>query len=139
MDIDRKEELLREKLEKIDALEKEIKEREKAVKARENARKQVLLRLSPSLWNDIAAWAEEDFRSINGQIEYLLTEAVSKRKKSKYNAERNQLVSINMNLRFQKATDMDVVDYIKAQPNKVEYIRQLVRADMQAKQNPTKE
>ncbi len=83
MDIDRKEELLREKLEKIDALEKEIKEREKAVKARENARKQVLLRLSPSLWNDIAAWAEEDFRSINGQIEYLLTEAVSKRKKSK--------------------------------------------------------
>lgn len=83
MDIDRKEELLREKLEKIDALEKEIKEREKAVKARESARKQVLLRLSPSLWNDIAAWAEEDFRSINGQIEYLLTEAVSKRKKSK--------------------------------------------------------
>lgn len=63
----------------------------------------------------------------------------AKRKKSKYNAERNQLVSINMNLRFQKATDMDVVDYIKAQPNKVEYIRQLVRADMQAKQNPTKE
>ena len=59
----------------------------------------------------------------------------AKRKKSKYNAERNQLVSINMNLRFQKATDMDVVDYIKAQPNKVEYIRQLVRADMQAKQN----
>ena len=81
MDIDRKEELLREKLEKIDALEKEIKEREKAVKARENARKQVLLRLSPSLWNDIAAWAEEDFRSINGQIEYLLTEAVNRRKK----------------------------------------------------------
>lgn len=63
----------------------------------------------------------------------------AKKRKSKYNAERNQLVSINMNLRFQKATDMDVVDYIKAQPNKVEYIRQLVRADMQAKQNPTKE
>ena len=83
MDIDRKEELLREKLEKIDALEKEIKEREKAVKARENARKQVLLRLSPSLWNDIAAWAEEDFRSVNGQIEYLLTECVKKRKGKK--------------------------------------------------------
>ena len=61
----------------------------------------------------------------------------AKKRKSKYNAERNQLVSINMNLRFQKATDMDVVDYIKAQPNKVEYIRQLVRADMQAKQNPS--
>ena len=59
----------------------------------------------------------------------------AKRKKSKYNAERNQLVSLKMTLSFQKATDMDVVDYIKAQPNKVEYIRQLVRADMQAKQN----
>ena len=44
-----------------------------------------------------------------------------------------------MAFQFQRATDMDVVDYIKAQPNKVEYIRQLVRADMQAKQNPTKE
>lgn len=60
----------------------------------------------------------------------------AKKKKSKYNAERNQLVSVRMEFRFQKATDMDVVDYIKAQPNKVEYIRQLVRADMQAKQNP---
>ncbi|HSV55547.1 MAG TPA: hypothetical protein VLH39_00375 [Magnetospirillaceae bacterium] len=44
-------------------------------------RKQILLRLSPSLWRDLAAWAEDDFRSINGQIEYLLTEAVRQRKK----------------------------------------------------------
>ena len=36
--------------------------------------------VSPTLWDEIAAWAEEDFRSINGQIEYLLTEAVRKRK-----------------------------------------------------------
>ena len=63
----------------------------------------------------------------------------AKRKKSKYNVERNKKVSISVSLHFQRATDMDVVDYIKAQPNKVEYIRQLVRADMQAKQNPTKE
>ena len=62
-------------------MEREIKEREKALKNKENARKQIVLRLSPSLWNDIAAWAEEDFRSINGQIEYLLTEAVNRRKK----------------------------------------------------------
>ena len=41
----------------------------------------MVLRLSPTLWNEIAAWAEEDFRSINGQIEYLLTECVKKRKK----------------------------------------------------------
>jgi len=47
----------------------------------EGERKQVLLRLSPSLWREIASWAEEDFRSINGQIEFLLSEAVKKRKK----------------------------------------------------------
>lgn len=63
----------------------------------------------------------------------------AKKNKSKYNSERNKKVSIPISLHFQRATDMDVVDYIKAQPNKVEYIRQLVRADMQAKQNPTKE
>jgi hypothetical protein len=45
------------------------------------AKKQVLLRLSPSLWEALAAWAEDDFRSINGQIEYLLTECVRKRRK----------------------------------------------------------
>ncbi len=43
-------------------------------------RKQLLLRLSPKLWNELAAWAEDDFRSINGQIEYLLTECVRKRR-----------------------------------------------------------
>lgn len=44
-------------------------------------KKQLLLRLSPSLWEEISRWAEDDFRSINGQIEYLLTEAVKKRRK----------------------------------------------------------
>lgn len=29
----------------------------------------------------VAAWAEDDFRSVNGQIEYLLTECVKQRKK----------------------------------------------------------
>lgn len=50
-------------------------------KEKEKSKKQVLLRLNPALWNDQAQWAEDDFRSINGQIEYLLTEAVKKRKK----------------------------------------------------------
>jgi len=45
-----------------------------------NEKKQILLRLSPSLHNELAAWAENDFRSVNGQIEYLLSEAVRKRK-----------------------------------------------------------
>jgi hypothetical protein len=50
---------------------------------KEKDKKQVLLRLSSSLWQELAAWAEDDFRSINGQIEYLLNECVKRRKKSK--------------------------------------------------------
>ena len=45
-------------------------------------KKQVPLRLSSKLYNQIAAWAEDDFRSVNGQIEYLLTECVRQRKKN---------------------------------------------------------
>ncbi|MCR1842693.1 Arc family DNA-binding protein [Murimonas intestini] len=52
-------------------------------KQKEKAKKQVPLRLSASLWNELAQWAEDDFRSINGQIEYLLTECVKYRKKKK--------------------------------------------------------
>ena len=50
---------------------------------KEKAKKQILLRISPTLWKELSAWAEDDFRSINGQIEYLLTESVRKRKKGK--------------------------------------------------------
>ena len=52
-------------------------------KQKEKAKKQVPLRLSASLWHELAQWAEDDFRSINGQIEYLLTECVKYRKKKK--------------------------------------------------------
>lgn len=84
-DLNAKEAHLEERLKKITELETEIKKREKAIKEKEKAKakKQVLLRLSPSLWDDIAAWAEEDFRSINGQIEYLLTESVRNHKKGR--------------------------------------------------------
>ena len=44
-------------------------------------KKQVPLRLSEKLYADIAAWAEDDFRSVNGQIEYLISECVRQRKK----------------------------------------------------------
>ena len=47
-----------------------------------DGKKQVPLRLSPKLYAAIAAWAEDDFRSVNGQIEYLLTECVRQRKKN---------------------------------------------------------
>lgn len=45
------------------------------------AKKQIPLRLSEKLYADIAAWAEDDFRSVNGQIEYLLSKCVRQRKK----------------------------------------------------------
>lgn len=80
-DISKKEEDLQKRLAKLESMEQEIKKREKSVKEKEKAKKQVLLRLSPSLWNELAKWAEDDFRSINGQIEFLLSEAVRKRKK----------------------------------------------------------
>jgi len=49
----------------------------------EKEKKQVPLRLSASLWKELVAWAEDDFRSLNGQIEYLLHDAVNKRRKPK--------------------------------------------------------
>lgn len=84
VDIDEKELLLQKKLERVAALEAELAAKEKEIKskkAQESAKKQVLLRLAPQLWEALAQWAEEDFRSINGQIEYLLSEAVRKHKK----------------------------------------------------------
>lgn len=45
-------------------------------------KKQVPLRLSEKLYNALSEWAEDDFRSVNGQIEYLLTECVKQRKKN---------------------------------------------------------
>ena len=48
----------------------------------DNGKKQIPLRLSAKLYAAVAAWAEDDFRSVNGQIEYLLTECVKQRKKN---------------------------------------------------------
>ena len=79
MDIKEREELLQKRLEHIKKLEDEILQKEKALKTKENIKKQVLLRLSPTLWDQIASWAEDEFRSINSQIEYLLSEAVKSR------------------------------------------------------------
>ncbi len=43
-------------------------------------RKSFLLRIDPELWADLESWAAAELRSINGQIEYLLRQAVLKRK-----------------------------------------------------------
>ncbi|MBQ3572168.1 MAG: PTS ascorbate transporter subunit IIC [Clostridia bacterium] len=45
-------------------------------------KKQIPLRVGEKLFEDLSKWAEDDFRSINGQIEYLLTECVKQRKKN---------------------------------------------------------
>lgn len=79
--LDKKEELLQERLQRLDALEKEILSRERALKEKEKGKKQMLLRLSPRLWEELAAWAEEEFRSINGQVEYLLNDCVNRRRR----------------------------------------------------------
>lgn len=43
-------------------------------------RKAFLLRIDPRLWSELEAWAQTELRSVNGQIEYLLREAVVRRK-----------------------------------------------------------
>ena len=43
-------------------------------------RKSFLLRIDPELWAALEAWAQDEFRSVNGQIEYLLMQAITRRK-----------------------------------------------------------
>ena len=44
------------------------------------SRKPFLMRIDPALWAEIEAWAQDELRSVNGQVEYLLKQAVAKRK-----------------------------------------------------------
>mgnify|MGYP001330428657 CR=1 FL=1 len=46
-------------------------------------RKKLLLRIENSLWEEVSRWAADDFRSINAQIEFLLREAIKRKKKLK--------------------------------------------------------
>jgi len=50
-------------------------------------RKTFLLRIDPDLWADLETWAQEELRSVNGQIEYLLRQAVQKRRGSRPEAD----------------------------------------------------
>lgn len=81
MDLNERENQLQERLKRVEELEAEVCRREQELKAKEKAKKQVLLRLAPSLWDQVARLAAEDFRSINGEIEFLLTQAVKERGK----------------------------------------------------------
>ena len=44
-------------------------------------RKKLLLRINPALWEELNRWAAQEFRSVNGQIEFILQRAVSERRK----------------------------------------------------------
>jgi hypothetical protein len=44
-------------------------------------RKSFLLRIDPKLWAELEVWAQQELRSVNGQIEYLLRDAVARRRK----------------------------------------------------------
>jgi len=46
-------------------------------------RKPFLLRIDPALWTELEGWAQDELRSVNGQIEYLLKQAVLKRRGAK--------------------------------------------------------
>ena len=44
------------------------------------SKKPFLLRLPPELWEELNRWARDELRSVNGQIEFLLRQAVVKRR-----------------------------------------------------------
>jgi hypothetical protein len=48
--------------------------------AKPKERKPFLLRIDPALWDDLERWAQDELRSVNGQIEMILRQAVAKRK-----------------------------------------------------------
>lgn len=46
-------------------------------------KKAIILRIDPKLWEDLNIWAKDELRSLNGQVEFVLREAVKKRKGTK--------------------------------------------------------
>ena len=52
-------------------------------------RKAFLIRIDPQLLKELEGWAQEELRSVNGQIEYLLKQAVQKRKKAEADLDRD--------------------------------------------------
>jgi hypothetical protein len=46
-------------------------------------RKAFLMRIDPALWAELEAWAQDELRSVNGQVEMILKQAVARRKGKK--------------------------------------------------------
>lgn len=42
-------------------------------------RKSFLMRIDPALWSEIERWAADELRSVNGQVEFILREAIKRR------------------------------------------------------------
>ena len=57
-------------------------------------RKQYPLRIPDDLWNELTRWAEDELRSVNGQIEFILRQAVERRKRSAATAKPNPSESV---------------------------------------------
>jgi hypothetical protein len=53
-------------------------------------KKQFLIRIDKALWDQLERWAADELRSVNGQIEYILRDAVAKRKGSKNKQEKSR-------------------------------------------------
>lgn len=51
------------------------------METKKNSKKQIPLRISDELYAELERWAEDEFRSVNGQIEYLLSQSVKYRRK----------------------------------------------------------
>jgi hypothetical protein len=51
-------------------------------------KKKFLLRIDSALWDDLQAWAADELRSVNGQIEYLLKQAVAARRRGAQSAQK---------------------------------------------------
>ena len=60
-------------------------------------RKSFLLRVPPDVWDDIEKWAAAELRSVNGQIEYILRQAIAKRRKEKQGSKADGVAKNNEN------------------------------------------
>ena len=93
MDLDQKEKKLQERQQRLAQLEQEILEKEKALKLKEKQKKQLILRLPASLWQDIAIWAEwseppmiaRPLDSFSCTVSSILTANSESRRPSSYN------------------------------------------------------
>jgi hypothetical protein len=51
-------------------------------------KKKFLLRIDSALWDNLQAWAADELRSVNGQIEYVLKQAVAARRRAAPSAQK---------------------------------------------------